>query len=209
MLVVLEYGEMDLSKMMKKLALKPDHIPMYLLMVYWMDMLHATKQIHDNGIIHSDLKPANFVLVEGRIKLIDFGIASSIQDDCTSVIKDVARGSFNYISPEALNNESTQNINSPSYGKGKYKISYKTDVWSLGCILYELVYKKTPFQHISNFVGKINAILKSNEHIQYPEVDWLPPRVLGTIKSCLRNDMRSRPSIDELLKEYETYFNYV
>lgn len=42
-------------------------------------MLEAVNVIHNEGIIHSDLKPANFLFVEGRLKLIDFGIANSIQ----------------------------------------------------------------------------------------------------------------------------------
>ncbi|XP_010769029.1 dual specificity protein kinase Ttk, partial [Notothenia coriiceps] len=55
---------------------------------YWRNMLEAVHAIHSQGIIHSDLKPANFVLVNGSVKLIDFGIANTIQPDVTSIMKD-------------------------------------------------------------------------------------------------------------------------
>ena len=48
----------------------------------------GTRWLFPADIIHSDLKPANFLMVSGRLKLIDFGIASQIQSDCTSIIKD-------------------------------------------------------------------------------------------------------------------------
>ncbi len=51
--------------------------------LYWQQMLEAVQTIHDARVIHSDLKPANFLSVEGVLKLIDFGIASGMQVRCT------------------------------------------------------------------------------------------------------------------------------
>ena len=51
-------------------------------------MLQAVQVIHDEKIVHSDLKPANFVLVKGQLKLIDFGIANAIANDTTNIQRD-------------------------------------------------------------------------------------------------------------------------
>ncbi|XP_069695862.1 uncharacterized protein Mps1 isoform X2 [Periplaneta americana] len=99
--VIMEKGETDLSMLIKDIS-KTNQIPMTTIVYYWVEMLRAVKNIHAYGIIHSDLKPANFLLVCGRLKLIDFGIASSLQTDMTSVLKDTPTGTFNYMSPEAI-----------------------------------------------------------------------------------------------------------
>lgn len=51
-------------------------------------MLQAVQVIHDEKIVHTDLKPANFVLVKGSLKLIDFGIAKAIPNDTTNIQRD-------------------------------------------------------------------------------------------------------------------------
>ena len=51
-------------------------------------MLQAVHVIHEEKIVHSDLKPANFVLVRGQVKLIDFGIANAIANDTTNIQRD-------------------------------------------------------------------------------------------------------------------------
>ena len=51
-------------------------------------MLDAVRVIHDEKIVHEDLKPANFVLVKGGLKLIDFGIANAIANDTTNIQRD-------------------------------------------------------------------------------------------------------------------------
>jgi serine/threonine protein kinase len=50
--------------------------------------LQAVRDIHDLRIVHSDLKPANFLMVEGQLKLIDFGIAKAISNDTTSIARE-------------------------------------------------------------------------------------------------------------------------
>uniref|UniRef100_A0A8C1P5B7 Ttk protein kinase n=1 Tax=Cyprinus carpio TaxID=7962 RepID=A0A8C1P5B7_CYPCA len=130
---------------------------------YWRNMLEAVHTIHKHGIVHSDLKPANFVIVDASLKLIDFGIANRIQPDVTSIMKDSQVGTLNYMPPEAIKDTS-------SNGKPGSKISAKGDVWSLGCILYCMTYGKTPFQNITNQISKIHAIIDPSHEIDFPDV---------------------------------------
>lgn len=122
--MVMEKGESDLHKILQGYR---THIPLYTLMLYWHQMLEAVDYIHRNGVIHSDLKPANFLMIDGRLKLIDFGIASNIALDSTSIIKFSQAGTFNYISPEALID--TSNGDSPStHHQPRIRLSTKSDV---------------------------------------------------------------------------------
>lgn len=122
--MVMEKGESDLHRILQGYR---THIPLYTLASYWYQMLQAVNYIHQNGVIHSDLKPANFLMVNGRLKLIDFGIASNIAIDSTSIIKFSQAGTFNYISPEALID--TSSGDSPStHNQPKIRLSTKSDV---------------------------------------------------------------------------------
>ncbi|XP_072534958.1 dual specificity protein kinase Ttk [Salminus brasiliensis] len=158
---------------------------------YWRNMLEAVQTIHKHGIIHSDLKPANFVIVNASLKLIDFGIANHIQPDMTSVVKDSQVGTLNYMPPEAIKDTSSKG------GKPRSKISPKGDVWSLGCILYCMTYGKTPFQNITNQITKLHAIIDPSHEIDFPDI---PEKdLLDVLKRCLIRNPKERISIAELL----------
>ena len=77
LIVAMEYGSTDLATFLKKED--PRKMPDWHRISFWKQMLLAVDIIHKKGIIHCDLKPANFVIVEGKLKLIDFNIADAIQ----------------------------------------------------------------------------------------------------------------------------------
>lgn len=58
--------------------------------------------IHDEAVIHNDLKPENFVCIGARLKLIDFGIANRIETEKTSIERDIRCGTINYMAPETI-----------------------------------------------------------------------------------------------------------
>ncbi|XP_075779893.1 dual specificity protein kinase TTK [Pelodiscus sinensis] len=187
--MVMECGNIDLNSWLKK----KKTINPWERKSYWKNMLEAVNTIHEHGIVHSDLKPANFLIVDGMLKLIDFGIANQMQPDVTSIVKDSQVGTINYMPPEAIKDMSSYGEN----GKSKSKISPKSDVWSLGCILYSMTYGKTPFQHITNQITKLHAIIDPSFEIEFPDI--AEKDLQDVLKHCLIRNPKQRISISELL----------
>ncbi|XP_005107958.1 dual specificity protein kinase Ttk [Aplysia californica] len=190
LMMVLEFGETDLAKFIAQNAKNTDELHSITICYFWGQMVKAVHAMHKEGVIHSDLKPANFILVSGAVKLIDFGIAKALQVDKTSVLKENMVGTPSYMSPEALIASSAD----PAGNKPRYKVGVRSDVWSLGCILYQMVYGRTPFQHLRH---KLDAIVNPSHTIAFPGVD--DQALMDILKKCLTRDVRLRPTTDELL----------
>ena len=82
----MECGDIDFAHILAKHQGVP--LGLNFIRVYWEQMLRAVQAIHEEKIVHSDLKPANFLLVHGQLKLIDFGIAKRMGDDTTNIHRD-------------------------------------------------------------------------------------------------------------------------
>lgn len=209
----MDIGESDLSRILRmKLDSESAKLDLSFTRYYWKEMLECVQSVHDYDIVHSDLKPANFLLVQGRLKLIDFGIANAIDIENTiNVHRDSHVGTPNYMSPESLEdtNANSRGPQGPG-GLGKVmKLGKPSDVWSLGCILYQMVYGRPPFAHIPNQIHRVMAIINPNVEISFPPHGVggvrVPPGLKLTLKHCLIRDASKRPTIPQLLSEKDPF----
>lgn len=196
--VVMEAGEIDLNHVLQQQAKVPNEskssslssLNINFIRLTWQQMLGAVYSIHEERIIHGDLKPANFLFVRGALKLIDFGIAKAIQsDDTTNIYRENTIGTLNYMAPEAILESETGSANA------RVKLGRASDIWSLGCILYQMVYGQTPFASLKNMIRKLRAIIDPQHEIPFPSEYKVDSSAVDAIKQCLQRNPDNRPPI--------------
>jgi serine/threonine protein kinase len=204
-LQLMEFGEIDLDTILKQRV--NDQYAKFdagFTQFYWKEMLECVAAVHAYDVVHSDLKPANFLLVKGCLKLIDFGIANVIQDDTINIHRDHQVGTPNFMAPEALTYTKADATQYDGEEKS-VKLGKPSDIWSLGCILYKMVYGKTPFAHCKGNLQKAMAITDPHHVVNYPSRGigrvHVPSGYIRILKACLTWDQCQRPVIDALLAE--------
>lgn len=128
--IVLELADGgDLSKLIRYFQKRKQLLNERTILKYFTQVCLAVKYIHSKRILHRDIKPANiFMTSDGCVKLGDFGLGrffSQNTRDAHSIV-----GTFYYMAPER--------IRECGYG-------FSSDIWSLGCVLYELITLNSPF----------------------------------------------------------------
>ena len=94
-------------------------------------LLRSLDRIHATGLVHRDIKPENILLVNGRWKFTDFGLSKIVGSMSKST--GGVKGTTQYMAPEQVSRKRFGNIN------------YKTDIWQMGILLYELLMDKYPY----------------------------------------------------------------
>jgi serine/threonine-protein kinase len=154
------------------------------------DVCAALDFSHRNGIIHRDIKPANVMITpQGAVKVMDFGIARAVADDSATRTQTAnVIGTAQYLSPEQARGES---------------VDARSDVYSTGCLLYELVTGVPPFQGDSPVAVayqhvRENPVMPSARN---PEV----PRVVDSIvmKALAKNQLNRYQSAGDMRQDLQ------
>lgn len=153
----------------------------------------ALDAAHERGIIHRDLKPSNIKVTEGRVKVLDFGLAKLIAtdhdqppiDDPAAARPDQLRlpttrpglllGTAPYMSPEQLRGPD---------------VSKQTDIWAFGCVLFEMLSGHRAFDGATG--ADVTAAILSRDPDWRTVPAYTPPDVVALVRHCLEKDVRHR-----------------
>lgn len=131
---------------------------------------------HGAGLLHRDVKPENLMLgPDGAVKVIDFGLAMSTGDEFSRITQSgQVPGTARYMAPELLDGA---------------EASRASDLYALGCLLYELLAGEAPFQspHVLDEIARIQSEPP-------PPLDGVPGEVGDLVNALLAKDPRSRPA---------------
>lgn len=173
--MVMEYAD---GKLLRKILDEQHKLPPDRAIHFALEILEVLGYIHKQGVAHRDLKPENIMVgPDDRIKLIDFGIAASAGSRRLTFSKlSQVMGTPDYISPEMV--------------KGK-RGDYRSDLYAVGVMLYEMLTGKVPFTGPNAFVIMNDRLL--NNPVPPREIDpQISPQLQEIIYRAIERDPRNR-----------------
>ncbi|HEY8850393.1 MAG TPA: serine/threonine-protein kinase, partial [Thermoanaerobaculia bacterium] len=149
-----------------------------------LQLAHGLAAAHEKGIVHRDLKPENvFITKEGRVKILDFGIAKlsatgsegpSFQMAATE--PGMVLGTVGYMSPEQIRGE---------------LVDRRSDIFAFGAIVYEMLTGKRAFKRSSS-IETLSAILREDPPDLSEALPNIPPQLEKLVRRCLEKDRDQR-----------------
>lgn len=181
-----DHGDVSFAKAMPLLGANPKQF-----LDVALNLARCVQVVHDQGLIHRDLKPSNFLFnpQSGNIKLSDFGIAVSLPRDSSLYADEIQPlGTPAYMAPEQT-------------GRMKRPLDFRTDLYALGMIYYELLLGNRPFdgRDMLDWMFQHLACLPEAPHTQNAKI----PKILSdlVLKLLEKNPIERYQSVDGLIED--------
>ncbi len=156
---------------------------------YAVQIAEALATAQANGIIHRDVKPANIMVTDsGLVKVLDFGLAKLTEAPATDA--DAARTVDEILRTTEGTIAGTAAYMSPEQAEGK-PVDSRTDIFSFGAVLYEMVTGQRPFQGSSQ-LSILTSVLRDDPQPMAAIAGNVPPELERIIARCLRKDPNRR-----------------
>ncbi|HLK37887.1 MAG TPA: serine/threonine-protein kinase, partial [Polyangiaceae bacterium] len=179
--IVMEYLEgQDLARTL----LAEGRLPVETAAEYAIQACEGLAEAHARGIVHRDIKPENLFLVDRAqgwrlVKILDFGVSKfAVSRDVANVTTRNMMGSPCYMSPEQLLSSAT--------------VDHRTDLWSLGATLFELVSGKTAYDTKSALPVIVGTILGREPPRLDHALPGVPPELAAVVARCMSKDVDKR-----------------
>lgn len=169
-------------------VLKTERVGHQAIIEYAIQIASALQEAHSRGIIHRDIKCDNLMVTPGgRIKVMDFGLAK-LKGSVQVTKSGNTVGTISYMSPEQVRGE---------------EVDERSDIWSVGIVLYELLTGKLPFKADYDH-AVMYSILNSDPKPVSGLIDSIPPELEEIVNRCIAKDPTGRfQSAADLLKELQ------
>ncbi|MBX9724696.1 MAG: serine/threonine protein kinase, partial [Candidatus Obscuribacterales bacterium] len=187
--MVLEFLE---GKTLAEILKEKEALSMTEAMPIFKDICKGLSYAHEHDVIHRDLKPGNVINVSGEndktlSKILDFGVVKTTREDLSMTKTGTLIGSANYMSPEQCSSK---------------EIGKSTDIYSMGCLMYETLVGAAPMQAETDLLTMSNHLNKTVKYV--PAKHGISRELERIILRCLEKDSKKRYSnSSELLSALE------
>lgn len=188
--LVMEYVE---GKPLSEI-LKAGPLPLESIRKYFHQILDAFAYAHSKGIIHRDIKPSNIIITpEGQVKILDFGVAKILSSDHTQTRTGMRVGTLMYMSPEQV--------------KGEKNLDARSDIYSLGVVLFEMLTGKPPYDpELGDFEISLRIVREPLFDFSHPPAT-IPQKLLEVVLHATEKSPEHRfPSCEEFKEAFERAF---